>query len=406
VSFDGWVALERAAVVRLFAAAREPGDGRRGLSDVRAALRAFSLPADDVEALNTQQDVLARCLRGLPLGELNVNAVVNYTLGSGDAATDLDLRAASELATALASLSGRDLAVGTAAAVVETCGAARSWRLDESRLAPLRLSLALGLRAPVSAPQVKFRARTAEVLVVAPCRLDGGPFADDLRAALLDGGAGDVAVISVSLGGQEAGRRLAALVARRRPLAVVLVPLAGGSEGAPAAAELTAMAGALETWRQPALVVQIAGAMAAPLDDAVIESGLPVVEIDGVAATPTSDAARLAAAALSRACWPDYLAPRLPGTRLEFSFAARRAATVAVAAAPGDGSARWLTSCGYTVDEDAAAGWDAPAGPAVVYPPGGRRAAFALAGDLGWALSTVHAAPAAPAELAVVTAIE
>ena len=421
VDLDGWATLDRAAAVRLLGAAREGGSGREGRPAVKAAVIAFSAPADGVADLRRQREGLARSLRGVDYSELKANAVVNYALGSGEVATDLDLRAASTLATTFRSLDGPDVAVGVAPAVVQRCGAARAWRLDEARLEPLRLSLALGLRPPAAPPRIAVRERAPEVLVVAPPLLRGDALADDLRAALDAGGARPVAVHSVSLGGDDVARQLSTLLARRRPLAVVLVPSVVGSEaGSAAAGRLTAMTEVLLVARQPAVIVG-SSAQGDEVADAAGESGLPIVTVEEAPAAATlppapgtlfafdaarRSAARLIAATVSRACWPEYLAPSLRGTRLEFSYAARRAATVA---ATGDGAgelAGWLSACGYDVDAEDGAGWAPPPAPTIAYQAGGRRAALALAGDLGWVPATLAVDASAPAELAVVTGLE
>ena len=185
----------------------------------------------------------SRCnLRAVPYEDLSANALVNYALGSAEVETDLDLRAASAFAATFRALTARDVAVGVAPAIVERCGPARSWTLDEDRLERLRLSFTQGLSAAAGAPSVTTRERSPEVLVVAPPGLEGGPFAEDLRAALAAGGALPVDVRSVSLGGDDAAARLAVLLARRRPLAVVLVPGPSGDETeAVVAGRLTAM---------------------------------------------------------------------------------------------------------------------------------------------------------------------
>lgn len=422
VSFDGWVTLDRLALVRLFAAARAPGDTRPGKLDFKGAVAAFSTSADDLDGLRRQWGALDCALRALRYGELTANAVVNYVLGSADVVTDLDLRAASTLVKAFRELGARDVAVGASAAIVERCGSARSWRLDQSRLEPLRLSLAFGLKAGSAAPRVAFRDRTAEVLVVAPAGLGGAPFAEDVRAALAEAGARPAGVHAVSLGGAGAARQLAGLIARRRPLAVVVVArVAGGEQPADAAGRVAAMAEALRAVEQPGVVVGESGRTRDELTDAVSQSGLPVVEVEDIPASSTCPpapgtlfafdearraAARLVAAAVGRACWPEYLAPALPGTRLEFSYAARHATTVALVGVARNGLAEWLAACGFKLLAGSGSGWNTPAAPRIVHLPGARRAALALAGDIGWGAGTLVVDPSAPAEVTVVGASE
>jgi hypothetical protein len=397
VSFDGWMTLDRVALGRLLAAARAPGEGRRGLLDFRTASAALSRPPLALESLVRQHDALARCLRALPYGRLNANAVVNFMLGSEDVGTDLDLRAATALVRTFGALRARDVAVRTAAAIVETCGPARSWRLDESRLESLRLTLALGLKVPAGAPRIALRERAAEVLVVSPAGIDHG-LARSLRATLGGDTAGPLAVVGRTVGGEGSGERLAALLASRRPLAVVLAPWTGIS-----ASELLAQADALRRAAQPAILLAPPAGTSSELTEAAAATGLPLAN-GGAGAAASVTAPRLVAATLARACWPDYLAPDLTGTRLEFSYAARRGAEVAVTGSPSASQLDWLDACGYQVTDLVGAEQLAlPSAPAVVFLPGAWRAAQTMAGDLGWGAAALVRDPGAPRELTVVT---
>jgi hypothetical protein len=105
---------------------------------------------------------------------------------------------------------------------------------------------------------------------------------------------------------------------------------------------------------------------------------------------------------VSRACWPDYLAPALAGTDLEFSFAARRGTDVALAGPASRDLQPWLAACGYQAREDAGSGWAAPAEPTVAFRPGYRRAALTVAGDLSWGPAAVVRDGSAPAAVTVV----
>jgi hypothetical protein len=399
VEFGGWATVDRAALVDLCAAAGAPDDGPQGRRALRAAVAALTDPADDLGGLRRQREALERVLHALPHQEVKANAVVNYVLGSEDVVTDLDLRAASGLVKTWRAVRARDVAVGVAAAVVETCGPAESWRLDRSRLEVLRLSLALGLGAPPSSARVRYTERAAEVLVVSSPSLQGRSFAVDLRDALEAGGALQVAVRAASTGGEEAGARLASLVASRRPLAVVLAPRVVGAEQPSAvAAELEAMVAALRTADQPCVIVGEDGDTHDEIAVAIEESGVPVVAVEGTG----DETARLVAGTVARACWPDYLAPALTGTVLEFSYAARHGTAVALAGSAARDSSQWLTVCGYQVSTDADPGWQAPEEAAVAYRPGSRRAALTAAGDLAWGSESVRRDPSAPAAITVV----
>ncbi len=279
VEFDGWVTLDRGALLRLFTAARASGGGRKGLLGLKAAMAAYSAPARDVATLRLQRAALEGSLGALPFERLNANAVVNYALGSADVHTGLDLRGASRLTATFSALGARDVAVGAAAAIVERCGAARSWRLDASRLGPLRLSLALGLDAPRVEPKVAMRERVAEVLVVTLDPFRGRAFARDLEVALRANGALPVAVRSVALDGEGAARQLAATLAERRPLAVVLAPdAAGDGRGADVAEPLAAMADVLRLTSQPGVIVGGEGWAGDEVEAAVAASRLPFIE--------------------------------------------------------------------------------------------------------------------------------
>ncbi len=105
---------------------------------------------------------------------------------------------------------------------------------------------------------------------------------------------------------------------------------------------------------------------------------------------------------LARSCWPEYLAPDLVGTRLEFSYAARRATDVAVAGGDATELALRLARWGYDVAADGTGAWAAPSAPAIAYQPVARRSALALAGDLRWQAATLARDPAAPTTLVVV----
>ncbi len=345
---------------------------------------------------------------------MKANAVVNYALGSADVGTGLDLRAVSRLTATLGALGARDVAVGAAAAIVERCGAARSWRLDMSRLGPLRLSLALGLDASRMQPNVAMRDRAAEVLLVTLDPFRGHAFARDLEAALRAGGALPVAVRSVALAGEGAAAQLAATLAERRPLAVVLAPDAAGvGSGVDVAESLATMADVLRLTSQPGVIVGGEGWAGDEMAEVVAASRLPYIEsatspspspASGTPEPPGAarrETARLAAEVLVRSCWPDYLAPDLTGTRLEFSYAARRATDVAVAGGAAE-LASHVAEWGYRVAADGAGAWAAPSAPAIAYQATVRRAALALAGDLGWPAGALTRDPAAPAALTVV----
>ena len=131
---------------------------------------------------------------------------------------------------------------------------------------------------------------------------------------------------------------------------------------------------------------------------AAVDGRLPVSWLPA-AATPVSGegsgrralvaAARDNVQTLVRACWPGTLAPALSSTRLDFAFVAARHTGVGILSASDASSAAllarlrlWGFPGARLATEDG--GWEPPVtGRAVFYQPGARRAALALAGDLG-----------------------
>jgi len=234
-----------------------------------------------------------------------------------------------------------------------------------------------------------------------------------------------------------------------RPLAVLVAPPTGigAAERAEAAAvALRGLGEALRAAGQPAVLsaplptettptAAPAGATAATaapdvdalardtLAAAVLASGQPVSPLAGPGAAPAGAAAaarsldaRLRAAAganvatLVRACWPGALAPRLASTRLGFSFAARRRTTVGVSASTNSVAATGAAASGTTMALLRTWGYQTKSVPAtdwtpqrpgrgVYYRAGMRRAALALAGDLGLRAAAVVADEKAPAAL-------
>ena len=379
------------------------------MTGYREAVAALRAAPETLPALKAQQRTLARVLPAVPFDQLNQAAVVNYVLGSTEVDTDLDLRVASRLVRIVRSLKPGTVAVRTLPVIVERCGDATVWRMDRARAERIRLSLAYGLVPPSGQPIVTRRERTAEVVVLVSSRAPGARFATALRRALERGASGRVTVGLAPLPVTSAGGVvLRDLLARRRPLAVLVAPWlqeAGSPSPSPAASPsfeevladlLDGLAGA----SQPAVVL-------APTVDAVPQA------TDSIAPAPvvltSSDAGgapgqlalgrqvRLAADAVRRACWPEYLAPRLHATRSGFSYAARSALTLAVVGEEAPGGlavTRRLAAAGYLVRPLPADAWTAPAeGPLVAYTPGGERAARALQDDLADLLSPLPPLP-------------
>jgi hypothetical protein len=384
---------------------------------------------------STQYQALGSTLARLPFERINVVAFSNYVLGWGHVQSDLNLQGATSLATTFRELLPTDVDVRGAAAIVETCRRAEAWRVDRSAMEQLRLSLAFGLTAPQTGTSVTRRPRPARVLVVLPGpHYHADPYVAEVRRRLRRSAGAAVAVRAVKAPRWDGlVERAMAAAESWRPLAVLVAPPAGirGADTAAAAAvALRQLGERLRTAGQPAVLsaplpvettATAAPASAAPVTDvlaaALRASGQPVSPLAGQSAVPAggqgaawgldarlSAAARANVATLVRACWPGALAPRLASTRLGLSFAARRRTTVGVAASTSSVLAApavaLLRTWGYQTTNVPAVDWTPPnPGRGVYYRAGMRRAALALAGDLGLRAAAVVADESAPAAL-------
>jgi hypothetical protein len=346
--------------------------------------------------------------------------------------SDLNLQGATSLATTFRELLPSDADVRGAAAIVETCRRGEAWRVDRSAMEQLRLSLAFGLTPPLIGTRVTLRPRPARVLVVLPGpRYRSDVYVAEVRRRLRRSAGAPVPVQVVKAPHwDDLTARTMAAAASWRPLAVLVAPPAGVRSAEATAAAATALRGLGERLRlagQPAVLsaqlpmeatATVAAASAAPTTDvlaaALRASGLPISPLAGSSAASAGGhvaartldarltaAARANVATLVRACWPGTLAPRLASTRLGFSFAARRRTIVGVSAATSSAvasAAALLRTWGYQTTIASFTGWTPPrTGPGVYYRAGMRRAALALAGDLGPRAAVVadEGAPAA-----------
>jgi len=444
VPMDAWIALDRQAL-RLALAPRSPaGEGRAPLLQYTRAQAAWEGRGQVRRVWSTQYQALGATLARLPFARINVVSFSNYVLGWGHVQSDLDLQGATSLATTLEELLPTQVDVRGAPAIVETCRRAEVWRVDRSAMEQLRQSLAFGLTPSTTGTSVKRRPRPARVLVVLPgpgYRSDA--YVDEVRRRLRRAAGAAVAVQAVK------APRWGDLVARTsaaaeswRPLAVLVAPPLGVGDAETAqaaAAALRRLGERLRAAGQPAVMsaplpaetpAGAAPASATPSADALAmdtlavairAAGQPVSPLAGPRDAPTgapgpapSLDARLTAAAaanaatLVRACWPGALAPRLASTRLGFSFAARRRTTVGVSAstnsatdAAATGAAiALLRTWGYQTKTVPATDWASQSsGRGVYYRAGMRRAALALAGDLGLPAAAVVQDEGAPAAL-------
>jgi hypothetical protein len=397
------------------------GEGRARLAVYRRSAAAWLVSAHAGRRWPEQYAALREALPRVQYDQLKVVAFANYVLGFGFVRSDLDLQAATSLATTLSALQPSQVRVRAAAAVVETCRGVRVWGVDSEALEPLREALALGLAPPALGPSVSYRARRARVLVVSP---GGGPavraYVGEVRRRLRLSAGAPVAVRSLAVPDPaQLADRVMAAVDGWGPLAVLLAPPL--DEGVPAAEELAQALGEvgarLRLGRQPAVISAplpaAAAGSGAAVQAAVTASGLPASSLAGVMAATagapefgTLVRARAAARAnvetLVHACWPGVLAPRFASTHLavSFAFARRIAVDVVGTAAAAEIAAARLRLWGYRAVVTAADGW-AGGLPrrAVYYRQGRRRAALALAGDLGLPRSAVVADKDAPAEV-------
>jgi hypothetical protein len=264
-------------------------------------------------------------------------------------------------------------------------------------------------------------------------------YVDEVRRRLAASAGAPVAVraITVTAWPRLAARTIAAARAWP-PLAVLVGPpvAASSAEAAEAVASLRVLGVALRVNWLPAVVsrpfpAETTGTVepgAADLDAAVVASRQPVSPLAAPAAGASSEASRTAVAGavrsatavatkaagarraaranvatLVRACRPGTLAPRLASTRLGFSFAARRRTHVAVLASTPELAASYaarLRTWGFQAPTEMDEVWTPPlTREAVFYRPGERRAAVALAGDLGLPEAALAAEPAGPAQL-------
>jgi len=420
VEMDAWAALDRQALRAAVPTMFPVGEDRTSLKVYRRATAAWAVRADPARRWPEQYAALREALPRVQYEQLKVVAFSNYILGFGVVRSDLDLQGATSLAATLGALQPSQVRVRAAAALVETCRGARVWSVDGEALEPVREALSLGLVPPALGPTVSYRSRPARVLVVTR---GGGPaagaYVGEVRRRLRRSAGAPVAVRSLAiLDAAGSADRVMAVVDEWGPLAVLLAPPL--SSAAPPADELAAafeeVAVRLQQRGQPAVI-------SAPLPEAdesrgaarqaaLTASGLPVSPLSGLVAVTAGapefgtvvrarEAARANVETLVHACWPGALAPGLASTRLGVSFAAaRRTAVAVVGPATAELAAARLRLWGYQAAAADAGGWEGGLlGRAVYYHEGRRRAALALAGDLGLPRSAVVVDEEAPAEV-------
>jgi hypothetical protein len=294
------------------------------------------------------------------------------------------------------------------------------WHADASRVEPLRQSLALGIRPPETGRLITERARVARVLVVAPLSSRAAArYAGEVRRRLAASAGAPVEVTLVSGHDDRLAFRAARELDRRPALAVLVAPATPGSRATVAVTKVGAM---LRDRRQEAVVsgplpASVGEPSSTAADREVLAAALsaarlPVSWPSSPGGTGVGGGSReLVAAArdnvetLVRACWPGTLAPRLVSTRLGFAFVAARHTGVGVRSSSPAVTERLLRRLrlwgypGSRLAADAASSGQAGTRGAIVFRPGARVAALALAGDLGLPPGSVSRADDAPRKL-------
>jgi hypothetical protein len=411
VPLSGWVSLTmtglKAAVPTMFPS----GDSLRERRLRKAAIEAWDGGGAATATLRRQTEQLAEALPRVPFETLSIVGVANYALGSDVAESDLDLQRATALATTARDVQPRDVAVRALPVVREARDGAVFWRPRRGDADRLSQSLSLGLRPPRTEETVTRAARPGGILVAVPPGIEDGAvaaFEEGLAEVVGESGGAGIELTTLRLRDGDGPTYLAQAATASRPLAVVLVAAPDGEY-----AETADQARTLRGLSQPAVLVapvRTTGDDALPAAPAVLEeTGLPLVAVPLPAAVEESGeeewkaAGRLSAAAAVRACWPRVLAPDLPGTRQGVSYAERR--TIELSLVDGEdasGLGRWLTACGYPV-ETLETDWTPPSEMVrVAYQPGWRRAARAVAGDLGAWPGEVVLDESAPSPVTVV----
>jgi hypothetical protein len=419
VRMDAWVVMTREALRVAVPTMFPDGEQLAQRRESRRATAAWGGVGGVLRAWPLQYETLAEALPKAPFGTLNIVGFSNYVLGFGFVKSDLDLQEATSLAQLLRDLEPGQVRVRAVPAVLEQSREARAWRVDAAALERLRASLAFGVRPPAGLPRVERRRVSTTVVVAAPpAGAAGGAYVDELRRRLRASAGASVRVETVRT---PAGGSLAGAVSRRldqgRPLAVVIAAALPPTvePATDVAAQIGAAAAVLRARAQPGLVCAPAlpaAGEAAELEALLREGILPVAPAPPAMATAVVwDAgtarvvARANAATLVRACWPRALAPSLVSTRQGFSYAAARGAEVAVVgpdAVRAESTAARLRIYGFAAQAATGARWTPPLlVRAVYYRAAGRRAAFALAGDLALPPAAVLAEPEAPAPVAL-----
>lgn len=430
VRIGSWAALDSSALRLAFAQFFPVGDGRAEHAIFRSSWATWSVRPDTALAWARQLRFLAQGLGTGRLRGLNAVAFADYTLGSGDVTSDLNLQDAAALGAMLGRLLPGQVVVSALPAVEQTTAGSALWRLRTAPLLALRTTLDVGL-LPVARPVVIARRATpARVVAVVPAI--GGTARSYLKAlhvALVRSSAVPVGVVPVVAARDPlvTAARLDAVLSVTSPQGVVVALGWGGGTRAQLEATLDAVVPVLERRGQAAILSGVPQGLDAPsrtrnqvIVAAAKESGLPLSAAattmpraaPSAAARVTQAAitrwATLNAASLARACDPRLFAPRALATELGFDEYERTHTSVVVA---GVASAALRTALVRLSEW----GWPARAlrtgdwapttsSSRVYYGPGLRVAARVLAQELGLSPRAVRPAAESPAVVTVVIA--
>ncbi len=413
VSMDAWVALDREATEVAVQAMVPMNDVKAARTRYREARAAWRGRGDARRSWATQYETLSVALPAVPFQDLGVVAFSNYVLGFGFVRSDLSLQGATSLGEALRDVDPNKVQVRAAPVIVERSRGGEVWRADTSRVEPLRQSLAIGIRPPDTGRLITERERAARVLVVAPFgRAHAERYAEQVRRSLAQSAGAPVPVSLVAGADPRLAFRTARELDRRPALAVLVAPAPDGAVPAVRKVYLLLRARRQEAVAAAPLPSADAGAAgdAATPAGAAVAGKLPVAWLpqSGAGGPALAAAARESVQTLVRACWPGTLAPALTSTSLGFAYVEARHTGVGVAGpteqAVGDAQAR-LRLWGFPAGRLAlqAGGWQPPRpGLLLCYRPGSRRAARALAGDLGLPPTSVVKADDTPRRLVLV----
>jgi hypothetical protein len=425
VNMDAWVTLDRKALELAVQPMFPMNDVRAARTRFREARAAWRGHGGPERAWTTQYATLRVALPRVVFSELGVVAFSNYVLGFGFVESNLTLQGATSLGEALRDVDPGRVTVRAAPVIAERCRGGEVWRMDASRLEPLRQSLAFGLTPPETGAPLTRRIRSARVLVVAALsRASAVRYATEVSERLERSSGAAVEVTLVSGGNDRLAFRAARELDARPALAALVAPAPASPQATAAVAKACAM---LRNRGQEAVVAgplpardgeAIGSAARDRLEAVLVASRLPVswwpepaAGRDGEVAGGygLEDAARANVQTLVRAAWPGALAPDLRSTRLGFAFVAARHTGVGVVGASDRRTAAvlgrlrlWGFVGGRLALEDG--GWrPSRPGRALYFRPGSRTAAAALAGDLGVPSRSVVSSDDSPREVVYVT---